>query len=327
MKRSTIGCRPATHLPRPVVVATLVMAVQLVAACGDTTTEIIVPLVPPAPPAPGLWHQTTSDGQPMPALVGHRLVMGDLEQTFADSVQLEVAQDGSWVIRSWLTQYRNGLPSAHLAHSEFGTWQWDDTAYVFTSAVGRSRGWMRDPARAPHTFWLRHASVDGIAVATFDTLPPPHTAYGMWCATAVDGAPLPQVHSSFDPHEEGGVLKSIHFIVDSATFGLHPTGHYSHRIWISEWEGLPGGGPTTRRYGWPYQDAGEVERLGRMIRTESYWLQHHRMTGVLPRSGFPLLMSHPVSHGEAVASFHYAHLADAQHATRCRGGASERHHP
>lgn len=274
----------------------------LAPACRDA---VVAPVAPP-PLDPGVWHLTLSDGQAPPALVGHRLVQGDLEQVFADSAQLTIDGDGGWSITSWLQTYRNGQPYLKTVQAEYGSWAWQDTAYVFTSDDARSRGWMRDPSAAAQTFWLRYVSVDGIAISTFRREPPAPSIFGSWHASAVSGDPLPRVVRVEDPYEEQGVLKSIHIIVDSARIGLHPTGQYTHRVWFSEWEGPPGGAPTTKRFDWFHGDFGFFVRQGTAIATESNWLQNHRMTGSLAAPEQPMQLLHGLGHGDTPFPFQYA---------------------
>jgi hypothetical protein len=164
---------------------------------------------------------------------------------------------------------------------------------------------MREPSASEQTFWLRYAGVDGVAVSTFRRVPPPASVFGEWHATTVGGAPLPQVVDVTDPYEEGGVLKSIHMIVDSARIALHPTGQYTHRLWYSEWEGVPGGGPTSKRANWYHGDFGYFVRTGTALATESNWLQNHRMTGTLTEPMQPMQLLHPIGHGGAPAAYQY----------------------
>jgi hypothetical protein len=274
----------------------------LAASCGDS---VVAPAGPPPPPEPGVWHLTLSDGQAPPALVGHRVVQGNLEQIFADSAQLKVESDGGWTLTSWLQTYRNGQPYLKSVQSEVGSWAWQDTAYVFTSDEAHSRGWMRDPSGASHTFLLRYVSVEGIALSTFRREAPAPAIFGNWRAAAIGGEPLPRVVSVDDAFDDNGVIKSIHFIVDSARIGLHPTGQYTHRVWFSEWEGPPGGAPTTKRFDWLHGDFGFFVREGTALATESNWLQNHRMTGTLTEPTQPLHLVHGFSHGETPAPFQY----------------------
>ncbi len=297
--------RVSCGVARSLVLAT---AIVTLGACG--TDSVPLEPQPPAPPAAGTWHLTRSDGQSLPALVGHRLVMGDLEQVFADSAQLEIASDGAWVIRSWLQVYRNGFPYQHAKNLERGAWQWQDTAYVFTSEQGRSRGWMREPAAAEQTFWMRYEGVDGISVSSFRRERPSLSVHGAWHGTWVDGAHMPHVIATFDPFEEDGVLKSIHVIIDSASLVLHPTRHYTHRVWFSEWEGAVAGVPAAKRFDWHHGDRGSFAKTGTTLTTESTWLQGHRMTGTVPLSGDTLEMTHPFSHGETMSAFTYARSSE-----------------
>lgn len=278
--------------------------IVLVASCDDAATAPIEP-TPPPPPEAAVWHLTLSDGQAPPALVAHRLVQGSLEQVFADSAQLTIGAAGQWTLTSWLRTYRGGQPYLASVQTEHGTWAWQDTAYVFISDDAHSRGWMREPTAAAQTFWLRYVGVEGIAVSTFRRERPPASIFGEWHATAAAGEPLPRVFTVTNSYLEDGVLKSIHAIVDSARIRLHPTGQYTHRVWYSEWEGVPDGPPVSKRTNWYHGDFGYFVRQGTAVSTESNWLQNHRMTGTLEGPDHPLQLTHPFSAGETPVPYLY----------------------
>ncbi|MBX3134139.1 MAG: hypothetical protein KF689_12230 [Gemmatimonadaceae bacterium] len=240
----------------------------------------------------------------MPALVGHRYVEGTLEQVFADSIHVQITAEGGWQMHSWLRVYRAGQPHMTMTQQEYGHVAWSDTAYVFESDGGLSRGWVRDPATEAPTFWIRFHGVGGITIAEFSVQRPSETIYGEWRADAIGEQPLPQVVAShLYEGETGPVLRS--FIVDSATFALYPTGGYTHRVWFSEWEGPVDGAPTEKRFEWYHGDFGGFVQVGGTLSTESWWLQNHTMSGTLAAPDQPLSLTHPFAHGETPLAFRY----------------------
>ena len=91
----------------------------IVAACADATA----PIEPQPLPAleDQVWHVNVPDGQPMPALLGHRLVSdGILEQDFLDSARIEIAADGSWAQKGWYQRYRSGQHYAWTSTLDWG---------------------------------------------------------------------------------------------------------------------------------------------------------------------------------------------------------------
>src|SRR5687768_8659860 len=118
------------HSCRAFSIAATVLAAAILMACTDSADA---PLAPdPLPPLPTqTWYAHVADGQSLPALVGHGVVEGVLEQTFLDSVELHVTTEGRWEQRSWLQRFRAGQLVTQFARLDAGAWAVTDTGYLF----------------------------------------------------------------------------------------------------------------------------------------------------------------------------------------------------
>ena len=133
---------------------------------------------------------------------------------------------------------------------------------------------------------------------------PPPSLPGSWRGTHLRGTSLPAALHVFDPFIENGQPISVHWLVDSATIVMQPTGRYEHRIRVSEWGGAAGGPPEVLRLRLVHGDFGTWQRDGETIRFESEWLQNHRMTGSFGSDGV-LNMQHGFGHGDPPVAFRY----------------------
>jgi len=258
----------------------------------------------PDPPEAAVWYAGGVASVPLPALVAESTANGLVVQTYLDSAEMEIEAGGGYALRAWFSSYRSGLPLSRAAAEESGTWEWSDTAYVFRSTGGRLAGTMRDPALASQSFSVGHpAGAADIEVTLGRTRPAP-VAFGDWRADAVREQPVPQTMYVFTDSIDGREI-TAHFVLDSARFGLYPTGSYVHVVWYSEWHETAGG-PRELRVRYYHGDFGMWTRTGQQLDTESGWIQNHRMTGNF--SGNTVLrIQHGLSPGDELVSVRYAH--------------------
>lgn len=279
-------------------------SVVVPAACTDTATGPAVP--PPLPDLPNaVWFADSADGQALPAMIGHRVVAGQLEQVFLDSLQFEVRDDRSWVQRAWVQTFRGGSHHSSAAVQVAGVWTATDTAYQFADVHGTARFSLRPPVGDPVRLHLRIPGVDGIVDTRLRATRPPAGPEGSWRVNAIRDLPLTTAYLVEDPFDDNGRTVSAHIFVDSAEIRLHPNGTYTHWIRYSQWEGEPGGPPTVKRYAFHHGDHGTWTRNGLAVATESHWLQNHRMTGEFGPGGPVLRMAHGLGHGDAPIDFRY----------------------
>ena len=286
---------------------TVALAATIVAAlagCGsDDRGPLEVDRLPPL--AAQTWHVHVADGQPMPALVGHGTVDGALEQTFLDSAQVSVDANGRWEQRSWTQRFRSGDLVAHVPRIDAGVWTVTDSGYLFKSDLLGDRFVVREIPGETVNANLRIEALPGLIVAALRRAPPPASPTGAWVAGSVRGTPIPAAIYVFDPFQENGRTISVHLVVDSVRLALHPNGQYRHRIWYTEWEGLPGGSWQTVRSRWTVGDFGAWTRTGNVLQLESNWIQNHRMTATFDATTRLLTMPHGLTPGDEPVAFGY----------------------
>lgn len=256
------------------------------------------------PLAVATWHVHAADGQPLPALVGHALVDGRLQQTFLDSARLTVGADGRWEEAVHLVTWQDGELVGSWARQDVGAWTPSDSGYVFTSDVRGRRHLL--PGGTPDSLRLilKIEGLPGVSLATARATPPAPAITGARRATHVGGQPLPARLYLIDLDTLYGQPVSVHMIVDSAFLAVHANGRYVHRVWVSEWIGQPGGPPTQLNARLSHNDHGEWLRGLAAVQFESAWLQNHRMTGTIGADGV-LRMQHGFTHGDPPAEFRY----------------------
>jgi hypothetical protein len=258
------------------------------------------------PLQPGTWHVHAAEGQALPALVGHAIVGGTLQQTFLDSATIAVSANGQWEQKAYARTWENLHVIEALTRVDHGSVAETDSGYVLVSAQYGPRHFIPLATSDSLKLLLRVDGIPGVAVSTLRRQPPAAGPVGTWRAASVNGSAVPGRLYLFDPTELYGQEVSVHFIVDSAKIALHPTGRYTHQIWVGHWVGEVGGPPLARTLGLFHGDHGAWTRTGAVLEFESQWLQNHRMTGSYGSDGV-LRMEHGFSHGDETAPFAYAH--------------------
>ncbi len=293
--------------PFRAVVAPVLALTTLVACSSSSSTAPEEPVNTLPPLVAAVWYAHAAEGQPLPALVAHRLEQGDLVQDFLDSAQVQITADGRWTRRLWLTRYRNGSFDAPVPSQEAGTWVATDTAYIFTTEPGGVRFSLASLTPGQVVELPLRDVTRGYIAATVRTVPPPEMVVGTYRVTSVRGVDVPSAMYVINDHVEEGRTVSIHFIVDSARLVLFGNRRYEHTIHYSEWEGPNNGPPTQRRFRWRNGDFGEWRRDNTLIRFESGWLQNLRFDGtVYNRNTMELL--HGLSHGDPAVPVRYSRV-------------------
>jgi hypothetical protein len=273
-------------------------------ACADDPTHTPLPL---PPLAAGVWHVHESDGQALPALVGHRLVEGNvLEQDFLDWTQLFVEADGRWELRAQYQRYHDGTLLHGGTILDWGTWTATPDAYQFRRNTGELLYVTSGPEDGEWGLNLRYPGEEGVAVSRLRATAPPASVVGTYRATAMHDQPLPRVYI-MDPEFFNGVkLVSHHLFIDSARVWLRSNGSYQHRIWYSHWEGPVGGGPEMRLISLSHSDFGSWTAAGTQLTLESGYLQNHVIRGERAANNIgPLRLDHGISHGDEPVPLRY----------------------
>lgn len=275
-----------------------------VAACDDATA-------PAAPePLPALqdqvWHVHVSDGQPVPALLGHRLLPGSvLEQDFLDSSRFEIAADGAWEHKGWYQRFRDTQYHSSVATLDWGTWTATATGYEFRRNTGELLYAVTGPIGTELQLHLRYPNQEGLAVSTLRRTPAPLAVTGRWRATALRDVPLPATYL-VDVVDFGAGLVSRYLVIDSALVWLYPNNQYLQRVYYTEWEGEPDGGPERILFRNDEVDFGSWNRTGVQLQLNSGWLQNKTMLGEVPAEPVVALqLFHGIGHGDAPAAFRY----------------------
>lgn len=287
--------------------ATAGLSLALLAACGS---DAVAPSGPePLPPlVTATWHVHEAEGQPLPALVAHRLEQGALVQDFLDSARVQVDASGTWTRSLWMSRFRAGLFETRVTGFEHGTWRADAAAYVFTAeASGRTFSLAALTPGQVVRLPLRDVR-DGYIEATVRTVPPEAPIAGTYAVTHVRGTVVPAAMHVFNDYPEDGRLLSIHYVVDSTRLVLYANQRYEHVIHYAEWDGPNRGAPTRLRRRAVHQDFGVWQRDGTLLRFESAWWQNHRFSGTTygPQS---MELLHGLAHGDVAVPVRYARSA------------------
>lgn len=255
-----------------------------------------------------VWHVHESDGQPVPALLGHRLVNGNvLEQDFLDWTQLFVEADGRWELRAQYQRYHDGTLRNGGTILDWGTWTATRDAYLFHQNTTNILLYVTTgPKDGVWNLDLRYPGQEGVAVSRLQAVAPPPSVAATYKATAMNEQPLPRVYI-MDPEFFNGVkFVSHHLFIDSARVWLRSNGSYQHRIWYSHWEGPARGGPVVRLVGLVHNDFGTWTEAGVQLTLASGWLQNHVMLGERAANNVgPLRLNHGISHGDAPVPLRY----------------------
>ncbi|MBA3853222.1 MAG: hypothetical protein C0503_02345 [Gemmatimonas sp.] len=281
-----------------------VIAAVIAAACAETTA----PIDPQPLPAleDQVWHVNVSDGQPLPALLGHRLAPGGiLEQDFLDSARFEIRADGSWEQLGWYQRYRSGQHYMWASTLNWGTWTATPTAYEFRRNTGELLYTVAGPIGSELQMNLRYGGQSGVAVSQLRRTRPALDIYGRWRANALRDQPLPAAYIVENgDYGEGPV--SRHIVIDSAVVWLYPTGQYLQRIFHSEWEGAVDGPAERKLRELVEADYGFWNRNGLQLSLLSNWLENKTMLGeASANAGGPLRLQHGITHGDEPAAFRY----------------------
>lgn len=281
-----------------------VVAVALLSACTEKS-----PLAPEPLPAlqSAVWHVHQSDGQALPALLGHRLLPGAvLEQDFLDSAQFVVDADGTWEHRAWYQRFRAGEFYQVIATLDWGTWTATTEAYEFRRNTGELIYTLAGPANDQWQINLRYPNQDGVAVSTLRSTRPALSVAGHYRATALHDQPLPRAYIIEPEFNNGTAIVTHYVMIDSAFVSLQSNGSYRHNIFYSHWEGPVGGAPEVRLIGFRHSDFGSWSVAGTGVTLESGWLQNHVIFGERAASDIgPLHLNHGISHGDEPAPLRY----------------------
>lgn len=274
-----------------------------VAACG---TDAVSPVAEPLPPlAAATCYAHSAEGQPLPALVAHRLEGGVLVQDFLDSAQLQVTANGRWERRLRMSRYRDQVYASAVPSQEVGTWTATDTAYVFVAEPSGRRFALSSLTPGQVVPVPLRAASEGYIEATLRSVQPEPSIVGTYRVTEVRGQPAPAPIYVFHDYPEDGRLKSIFLIVDSARVQLAGNGRYTHRIHVTEWEGPNGGAPERVRFRFVIGDFGAWTREGTLLRFTSGWIQNFTFSGTTYDAQRMELL-HGLSHGDPPVPVRYA---------------------
>ncbi|MCU0649760.1 MAG: hypothetical protein MUF00_17350 [Gemmatimonadaceae bacterium] len=286
----------------------LVLSVSLLVtltACRESSDPIVP--VPLPPLTTQTWYVHVSDGQPLPALLGHRQVNGLLEQDFLDSSRLELYADGRWEQRAWYQRFRGATFTEARTAFDAGRWVATTTSYELRAPDGALRYTLGATLGAELTLNLQYAPQSGVAVSTLRRTPAPLTIVGRWRAATLDGRALPAVYTADSSIDAGAGLVSRHILIDSALVTLQANNRYTQEVYYSEWEGPVNGPPQVRVYRENAVDFGTWNRtaFGGLL-LESGWLQNKRITGqAREQDALPLRLLHGITHGDPPVEFLY----------------------
>lgn len=274
-------------------------------ACSDAPAPAAPAPLPPL--ADQVWHVHVSDGQPLPALLGHRQVNGLLEQDFLDSSRLELYADGRWEQRAWYQRYRGATFTEARTALDAGRWVATTSSYELRAPDGALRYTLGATLGAELTLNLQYAQQSGVAVSTLRRTPAPLTMVGRWRAATLNGRALPAVYTADSSIDAGAGLVSRHILIDSALVTLQANNRYTQEVYYSEWEGPVNGPPQVRVYRENAVDFGIWNRtaFGGLL-LESGWLQNKRITGeAREQDALPLRLLHGITHGDPPVEFVY----------------------
>ena len=275
-----------------------ILALATLAACADDATVAGPALLPPL--ATATWYVHTSDGQPVPALLGHRTLPGNvLEQDFLDSATFAVTADGHWEHRGYVTRYRNQVPEGPAHVQDFGTWTATPDGYEFRRWTGQLLYTLSGEVGAELQINLRYSGQAGVTVSVLRPVAPPPQATGRYRAVAMAEEPLPRVYTSDPEIDNGTTMVSQHVFIDSAVVELLSSRRYTQRIYYSVWEGPVHGAPQLKVGSFVHDDTGTWSQEQLSVAMISAQLQNHIILG--ERSAEPtglLRLHHGISHGD-----------------------------
>lgn len=288
----------------------LLLAVSAsLAACEADSPIAPVPVPQPLPALQSaVWHVNVSDGQSLPALLGHRTVTGGaLEQDFLDSAQFIVNANGSWEHRGWYQRFRSGQHYSVIATFDGGTWTATTEAYEFRRSTGELIYLLPSgPSNGQWQLNLRYPNQAGLAVSVLRPSRPALSLAGRWRAAVMNDQPLPATYTSDPEIDAGAGLVSRHIRIDSAFVLLYANRSYRQLVFYSEWEGEVNGPPLRRVYGEVSTDFGSWSGDAAALMLESGYLQNKRIQGdAALGAAMPLRLNHGITHGDPPATLRY----------------------
>lgn len=281
------------------------LATIVVAACTDSTPAAPAPTLPPLPSA--VWNVHTSDGQPVPALLGHRTLPGNvLEQDFLDSAKVEIDADGTWEHRGWYQRFRTSEHYAWGSTLDWGTWTATTTGYEFRRHTGQLLYTITGRVGEELRLNLLYPGQDGVAVSVLRQTPPPPTIVGRWVANALRDEPLPATYFLEPEFDTGNGIVSSHIVIDSAVVILYANERYLQRVFFSQWFGPANGPRQWKQISLMETDFGTWTKTGTLMHLASGWLQNKVITGEAAANLIgPLRLDHGITHGDEPAPFRY----------------------
>jgi hypothetical protein len=210
---------------------------------------------------------TRADGQPLPAIVAHRLVEGRLEQVVLDSARLTILPDGRFEHRSWrytLVDASVGRREAVLEHGWVAALGDGFTLRAVSSPAVRSLRVL-----AADRWRVLEPVSQGAAMIDAEYRPAatvrPAALLGEWEVASIDGRPQPTFVYQVPDEEIDGARVSVHLAVDQRTLVLHDDGRWTLRLVVTQWHGPVGGAPTVRVLRWRHQDEGRWQAEGDQV--------------------------------------------------------------
>lgn len=283
----------------------VITSAVLLAACSEDAPVAPTPGLPPLQTA--VWHVHSSDGQAMPALLGHRILPeGILEQDFLDSARVEINADGTWEHKGWYQRFRSDMHESWHASFDYGTWRVTATGYELRRSTGDVLGTITGTVDAALSLNLRYANNAGVAVSVLKKERPAATIHGRWRATALRDQPLPAAYIVEPEFESENGIVSRHVVIDSAVVFLYANNRYLQRIFYTQWEGPANGPRQTPMADFQESDFGTWTLNGVSMSLLSGWLQNKTILGeaAADRVG-PLRLNHGITHGDEPAPFRY----------------------
>lgn len=109
-------------------------ALLVAASCGEDQSGPTDPLLL-EPLESAEWFMHEADGQALPAVIAHREVDGQYEETILDIARLQVFANGTYEQRYRVRTLRDGVEVQADAVIDVGTWTARATDYLLTSGT------------------------------------------------------------------------------------------------------------------------------------------------------------------------------------------------
>lgn len=141
-----MGLRPHPHAPSRIhamfplsprssrALVTALSALVLASTACDSGDSSPVGPAPLAPLAAATWLMIEAEGQPLPAVVAHRMLAGNLlEQSILESATLVVDADGSYEQHYRIRTVANGVEQSNVLVQDLGEWTAGTERYELAS--------------------------------------------------------------------------------------------------------------------------------------------------------------------------------------------------